>query len=134
MNRYFKILFIVLLSLLSVSTYAQKRSKKKPPSAKAKGITGNSFKDAFTRKSKKGPNIKTSRKPLFKSKRKMYAHSTSKKMKNKKFKQSSFSASKRRYKHIKKSSGDSFASSPKKNKGGAKSGSRGKGTFKGRKK
>ena len=60
--------------------------KKKPYHTKATTgkVTkpdGDPYRDAFIRKSNKGPNIKTKKKPFFKSKKKMHEFATSRKTK-----------------------------------------------------
>lgn len=86
--------------------------------------------DAFQRKSKKGPNVRATskrRKSPFSSKRKKNSFYYGKKTKNKKG--SAFQARKSNYKAIKKSSGDAFTRNPKKSSGrggGRAGGKRGK--------
>ena len=76
--------------------------------------------DAFSGKSKKGPNIYSSKPPRGKSKSKLYGHSISKKKMRKKNK-SVFSSTKRKYKSVnaKPSKGDKGAPG---SSGGRKSG------------
>ncbi|PCJ26184.1 MAG: hypothetical protein COA97_06460 [Flavobacteriales bacterium] len=93
---------------------------------KKKGASSNKKRDAFSGKSKKGPNIYSSKPPRGKSRSKLYGHSISKKRLKKKNK-SVFSSTKRRYK--------SLNSKPKgKGDKGAKSSSGGRKSGKGRKK
>jgi hypothetical protein len=81
---------------------------------------GQKNKDAFSGKSKKGPNIFSSKPPRGKSKSKLYGHSISKKKRRKKNK-SVFSSTKRKYKSVnaKPSKGDKGAPG---SSGGRKSG------------
>ena len=92
----------------------------------ANDIFGQKRKDAFSGKSKKGPNIYSSKAPRTKSRSKLYGHSVSKKKLKKKNK-SVFSSSKSRYKSV---------NSKAKGKGnkGARSSSGGRKSGKGRKK
>ena len=87
---------------------------------------GQRKKDAFSGKSKKGPNIYSSKGPRTKSRSKLYGHSISKKKLKKKNK-SVFSSSKRRYK-------STVNSKPSKGDKGGKSASGGRKSGKGRKK
>jgi len=91
------------------------------------------YRDAFSRKSKKGANIRTSKKPFFKSKKKMHRFSTSRKTKrpgSKKFFKPKYSGVK-----IKKKSKDNFSRNANRVKKNAKKGGgSGNGVFKGRKK
>ncbi len=86
--------------------------------------------DAFMRKSKKGPNVKATskrRKSPFSSQRKKNSFYYGKKTKSKKG--GAFQARKSNYKAIKKSSGDAFTRNPKKSSGrggGRAGGKRGK--------
>lgn len=82
-------------------------------------------KDAFAGKSKKGPNIYSSKPPKGSSKSKLYGHSISKKKTRKKNK-SAFSSTKRKYK--------STNSKPAKGDKGAPGSSGGRKSGKGRKK
>jgi hypothetical protein len=77
-------------------------------------------KDAFTSKSKKGPNIYSSKPPKGNSKSKLYGHSISKK-KTRKRKSSIFSSTRKKYKtaNVKSSKGSRSAGS---SSGGRKSG------------
>ncbi|MBL4594849.1 MAG: hypothetical protein JKX68_13705 [Flavobacteriales bacterium] len=87
---------------------------------------GQKKKDSFARKSKKGPNVYSSKPPRTKSRSKLYGHSISRKRLKSKNK-SVFSSKKRRYKSV---------STKAKGKGdkGAKSASGGRKSGKGRKK
>ena len=87
---------------------------------------GQKKRDAFSGKSKKGPNIYSSKGPRTKSRSKLYGHSISKKKLKKKNK-SVFSSSKRRYK-------STVNSKPNKGDKGGKSASGGRKSGKGRKK
>jgi len=81
---------------------------------------GQKNKDSFSGKSKKGPNVYSSKPPRGASKGKLYGHSISKK-KIRKNRNSIFSSSKRRYKSVnaKPGKGDKGASGAS---GGRKSG------------
>lgn len=121
-----KNLFIILIGLFifcSSNAYGQFWRKKSSGSASSKA--GNyevpKHRDAFSRKSKKGPNIKSSKRPRTKSKSKLYQHSVSKKpikLKN----QSIFSSKKRRYKSATAKPKSSDKNSSKTSSGGRKSG------------
>jgi len=121
-----KNLFIILIGLFifcSSNAYGQFWKKKGSGSASAKA--GNyeapKHRDAFSGKSKKGPNIKSSKKPRTKSKSKLYQHSISRKPV--KFKnQSVFSSKKRRYKSATAKPKSSDKNSAKTSSGGRKSG------------
>jgi len=114
---YILIGFFVLCSTAS-SSYGQS-SRRKRTTTIYKG-------DSFSGKSKKGPNIHSSKGPRTKSRSKLYSHSISKKkLKNKN--RSVFSSKKRRYK--------SLNAKPKgKGDKGAKSATGGRKSGKGRKK
>lgn len=133
-----KIAFILvcLFVLTGTGVHAQfwKKKEKGPASAKAGKYESTEYRDAFSRKNKKGPNVKTTKPPVIKSRKNMYKHATSKKIDKKRNKREQFYAKKKRYKNVKKKSGDSFSNQPSKSRGGRKSGSSGKGIFKGRKK
>jgi len=120
---YILIPFFVLFSTASYGQFWKKKTGS--VSAKASGGTKSRAKrDAFSGKSKKGPNVKTSKQPRFKRKNKKnnYKHSVSvKKIKGRK--QPIFSSKKKRYKSINsKPKGKSSSSSSKSSKGGRKSG------------
>lgn len=106
---YILIGLFVLCSSANVS-YGQRKGA---TSTKSRGG------DAFSGKSKKGPNIRTSKSPRGKSRSKLYGHSISKKkLKNKN--RSVFSSSRRRYKSVNtKAKGDNNSKSAT---GGRKSG------------
>ena len=94
-------ILIGLFVLCGTNSYGQLFKKKEGSvSATRKShSSSNGTKDAFTGKSKKGPNIYSSKGPRSKSKGKQYQHSISKKqLKNKN--KSVFSSKKRRYKFI----------------------------------
>jgi hypothetical protein len=93
---------------------------------KKKGATSSKKRDAFAGKSKKGPNIYSSKGPRTKSRSKLYGHSISKKRLKRKNK-SVFSSSKRRYK-------STVNSKPNKGDKGGKRASGGRKSGKGRKK
>lgn len=132
------LIHILLISsiCLSGSAYGQFWKKKeyhtKSTSGKVTKPDGNPYRDAFIRKSNKGPNIKTKRKPFWKSKKKMHQFQTSRKTKkpgSKKFFKAKYSKVR-----LKKKSDDSFNRNAnrvkkKRKKGGGSS----NGVFKGRK-
>jgi hypothetical protein len=110
----------------SYGQFWKKKSSTASATRKSGGSAGGKKRDAFAGKSKKGPNIYSSKPPRTKSKSKLYAHSVSKK-RLKKGHGSTFSSKKRRYKMVNskpKGKGDS----------GAKSSSGGRKSGKGRKK
>lgn len=94
---------------------------------------GNIYRDAFVRKSSKGPNIKTSRGPFLKTKKSLFKHSTNRKTKkpgSQKFFKPKYSKAR-----VSKKSGDNFSRNARKTKKDAqKGGGSSKGIFKGRKK
>jgi len=124
-----KIIYILigLFVLCGTNSYGQLFKKKNGSvSATRKSSTSSGgTRDAFTGKSKKGPNIYSSKGPRSKSKSKLYQHSISKKRLKKKNK-SVFSSKKRRYKFVN--------SKPPKDDQGAKSSKGGRKSGKGRKK
>ena len=95
---------------------------------KKKSATSAKKRDAFAGKSKKGPNIYSSRGPRTKSRSKLYGHSISKKKLKTKNK-SVFSSSKRRYKSVNAKPGKGSKGSK-----GSKSATGGRKSGKGRKK
>ena len=120
-----KVVYILigLFVLCGTNSYGQFWKKKKGAVSTTRKTEGSSGKsgDAFKRKSKKGPNIYSSKPPRTQSQSKLYVHSISKKRLKKKNK-SVFSSKKRRYKFINakpKGKGDGGAKS---SKGGRKSG------------
>lgn len=107
----------------SNNTYAQ-FWKKKNGTASAKrggGSSGGNTKDSFSGKSKKGPNVYSSKPPRTKSKSKLYSHSVSKK-RLKKNNGSGFSSSKRRYKSVNTKPKGKGTVAPNSSSGGRKSG------------
>lgn len=129
--------FILLIVLIPGKSNAQFWKKKKyhtnATSSKVTKPDGNPYRDAFIRKSNKGPNIKTKSRPIIKSKKKMHKFSTSRK--TKKPGRSNFFKPKYSGVKLKKKSGDTFSRNANRTKkraqkGGGKSG----GVFKGRKK
>ena len=129
---YMKNIIYILIGLFVLCTTTNKSYgqfwKKKKSTVSAKNGTSSAPKnrDAFAGKSKKGPNIYSSRPPRTKSRSKLYVHSISKK-KLKKNNKAVFSSTKRRYKSVNakpKGKGDQ----------GAKSSSGGRKSGKGRKK
>lgn len=133
---------IIILTLFSFSLLASQQSygqfwKKKEYHTKATSgkITkpdNSEYRDAFKRKSNKGPNIKTKRKPLFKSKKKMHQFSTSRK--TKKAGQKKFFKPKYSKVRLKKKSKDNFSRNANRVKRNASRGEgKGNGVFRGRK-
>lgn len=121
--RNWLVILIGVLVLCSGDAYGQFWKKKGGggASAKAGRYEAPSHRDAFSGKSKKGPNIKSSKKPRTKSKAKLYRHSVSRKpikMKN----NSVFSSKKRRYKSATAKPKSSDKNSAKTSSGGRKSG------------
>ncbi len=113
-------LFVLCVS--SNNTHAQFWKKKSgTASAKRGGGSAPKNKDSFTGKSKKGPNIYSSKPPRTKSKSKLYSHSVSKK-RLKKNRGSGFSSSKRRYKSVNTKPKGKGSSAPNSSSGGRKSG------------
>ncbi len=134
------VIFVLLFSISQLavkSACAQFWKKKeyhtKSTSGKITSPDNTEYRDAFSRKSSKGPNIKTSKKPFFKSKKKMHQFSTSRKTKKpgqKKFFKPKYSSVK-----LKKKSKDNFSRNANKVKKDSKRGDgRSNGVFKGRKK
>ncbi len=117
-----KHLIYILISLFVLCSTANVSYGQRKGAVSTKGRKG----DAFSGKSKKGPNIYSSKGPRTKSRSKLYGHSISKKKLKKKNK-SVFSSSKRRYKSV---------NSKPKGKGdkGSKSATGGRKSGKGRKK
>jgi hypothetical protein len=103
------IIGLFILCTTATSSFGQKRKNR----------------DAFSGKSKKGPNIYSSKPPRGKSKSKLYGHSISKKKGRKKSK-GGFSSTKRKYKSVN--------SKPSKGDKGAPGSSGGRKSGKGRKK
>lgn len=97
------------------------KKKSNSASATSKSGSGGKHRDAFAGKSKKGPNIYSSKPPRTRSKSKLYAHSISKK-KIKKGGGSSFSTKKRRYKMVNAKPKGKGTSAPNSSSGGRKSG------------
>ena len=125
-----------LLSATTENCHAQFWKRKdhytKPTTGKVTEPDGDVYRDAFVRKSSKGPNIKTTKKPIFRSKKKMYKHSTSRKTKkpgSKKFFKPKYSKAK-----VGKKSGDNFSRNARKTKKNAQKGEgNSNGIFRGRK-
>lgn len=112
--------------------WKKKKYHTKATSGKVTKPDDSEYRDAFSRKSSKGANVKTSRKPFFKSKKKMRRFSTSRKTKkagSKKFFKPKYSSVK-----LKKKSKDTFSRNANRVKKDAKKGGgKGNGVFKGRK-
>lgn len=111
--RHLIYIIITLFVVCSTANESQAQFWKKKSgtaSATSKSGGGVRHKDAFAGKSKKGPNVYSSKPPKTKSRSKLYSHSISKKKLNKKRKRGGgFNTSKRRYKILKlkgKSKGD----------------------------
>ena len=114
--------------------WKKKKHHTKSTSGKVTKPHGNrQYKDAFKRKSNKSANVRTRKKPFFKSKKKMHKHSTSRKTKkpgSKKFFKPKYSKA-----VAKKKSKDKFSRNANKSKRKSKKGGGGSnGIFKGRKK
>lgn len=121
--RNLVVILIGLFILCSSNAYGQfwKRKNSGSASAKAGSYQAPKHRDAFSGKSKKGPNIKSTKKPRTKSKSKLYQHSISRKPV--KFRNNStFSSSKRRYKSATAKPKSSDKNSSKTSSGGRKSG------------
>ena len=138
MRHWLKILivFFILFQVCQTSQaqfWKKKKYHTRSTSGKISRPDKTSYRDAFARKSKKRANIKTRRKPYFKSKKKMRRFSTSRKTKkpgSKKFFKPKYSGAK-----LKKRSGDSFSRNAQRNKRSSKKGGGNSGgIFKGRKK
>lgn len=120
-----KNLLVILIGLFvfcSSNAYGQFWKKKSgSASGKAGTYEAPKHRDAFSGKSKKGPNIKSSKKPRTKSKAKLYQHSVSKKPIKLKH-NSVFSSKKRRYKSATAKPKSSDKNKAKTSSGGRKSG------------
>ena len=135
-TRSLLLLLLIFFVALSFSGFAQfggfskKPRHNKTASNKAAQRVVVQHRDAFQRKSKKGPNVKaTSRrkKSPFASQKKKNSVYYGKKTKSRKG--GAFQARRSNYKSIRKSSGDAFARNPKKSSGrsgGRAGGKRGK--------
>ena len=124
--RYLIYIFIGLFTICGFSEDAHAQFwKKKSKSASAttkSGGGGGKSRDAFAGKSKKGPNIYSSKPPKTKSRSKLYAHSISKKKLNRKRRGGSFNAKKSRYKIPSIKSKGKGTSAPNSSSGGRKKG------------
>ena len=125
-----------MLITSATQSHAQFWKKKthytKSTSGKITKPDGGEYRDAFKRKSNKGPNIKTHRKPVFKTKKSMHKFSTSRKTKkagSKKFFKAKYSQAKYDSKAKDTFSRNARKTKKKAKKGGGKS----NGVFKGRK-
>lgn len=127
--------FILLLAVSPAQSQFWKKKKyhTKVTSGKITKPDKSEYRDPFSRKSKKGANVRTTKKPFFKSKKKMHQFSTSRKTKkagSKKFFKPKYTGAK-----IKKRSKDNFSRNANRNKKNSKKGGgSGNGVFKGRKK
>ncbi|MCB0403012.1 MAG: hypothetical protein KDD41_13070 [Flavobacteriales bacterium] len=125
--RYLIYIFVALFVVCGTANegYAQFWKKKNGTASSTSkgGSGGGKHRDAFAGKSKKGPNIYSSKPPKTKSRSKLYAHSISKKKLSKKRRQAgNFNSKKSRYKIPNlKSKGDG-TSSPNSSSGGRKKG------------
>ncbi len=133
------IYFFSLLTALSFSDQAsaqfwkKKKYHTKASSGKITKPHGNKkFRDPFKRKSKKPANVRTKRKPVFKSSKRMHRHSTGRKTKkpgSKKFFKPKYSKAIAKKKSRDKFSRNANRTKRKSKKGGGKS----NGIFRGRK-
>jgi hypothetical protein len=121
-----KVVYILigLFILCGTNSYGQFWKKKEGSvSSKRKSSSSSPTKkrDAFSGKSKKGPNVYSSKGPKTKSRSKLYRHSISKKRLKKKNK-SVFSSKKRRYKFVNSKPKGKGDDGSKSSKGGRKAG------------
>ncbi|MEQ8324918.1 MAG: hypothetical protein RIC15_01930 [Vicingaceae bacterium] len=137
MGRLYIILLLFFISLTAIQpVHAQFWKKKthhtRATSGKVTKPDNTPYRDAFSRKSSKGPNIKTTRKPFFKSKKKMHEFNTTRKTKKpgqKKFFKPKYNSVK-----LNKKSKDNFSRNANRvKKDSKKGGGKGNGVFRGRK-
>lgn len=133
MRIFISLLFILLSLSVSAqfSLFSKSKRHRDPASSKAARRVVKDHRDAFSGKSKKGPNVKTVRgrkRSWFSSKKKRYTQDHRRKTKKK----GGFRAKKSNYKAIKKTSGDAFSRNPRKSSRGG--GSRRGGGRRGKKK
>lgn len=123
MRHFIYILIALFIICVSANDSHGQFWKKKSNTASAtkKTRSGGKHRDAFAGKSKKGPNIYSSKPPKTKSKSKLYAHSVSRK-RLKKGGGGSFSTKKRRYKMVNAKPKGKGSSAPNSSSGGRKSG------------
>ena len=125
--RYLIYIFISLFVVCSTANegYAQfwKKKNKGATSTSKGGTSGGGSRDAFAGKSKKGPNVYSSKPPKTSSRSKLYAHSISKKKLGKKRRQGgNFNSKKSRYKIPSIKSKGKEGSDSKSSSGGRKKG------------
>lgn len=123
--RYIFYIFITIFVVCSTAEngYSQFWKKKnKTASATTKSGSRGKSGDAFSSKSKKGPNIYSSKPPRTKSRSKLYAHSISKKKLKRKRGKGAFNPKKSRYKIPSIKSKGKGTSSPNSSSGGRKKG------------
>ncbi|OFY94753.1 MAG: hypothetical protein A3K10_10195 [Bacteroidetes bacterium RIFCSPLOWO2_12_FULL_31_6] len=113
---YILICFFLLCSTTN-NSYGQFWKKKDKGATSTESSKG----DSFAGKTKKGPNVYSSKPPKTKSRSKLYSHSVSEKKLQKKNK-SIFSSTKRRYKSVNSSPKGSGDKEAKSTSGGRKSG------------
>lgn len=114
-------LFVVCFTTNEAQAQFWKKKSGTASATRKSGGKGGTTRDSFSGKSKKGPNIYSSKPPRTKSKSKLYTHSVSRK-KLKKSRGSSFSSKKRRYKMINAKPKGKGDSAPGGSSGGRKSG------------
>lgn len=114
-------LFVVCSTANEVSAQFWKKKRGGASATNKSRGKGGTTRDSFSGKSKKGPNIYSSKPPRTKSKSKLYSHSVSRKKLRKK-RGSSFSSKKRRYKMINAKPKGKGSSAPGGSSGGRKSG------------
>ena len=127
-------LIISVASPVHAQFWKKKKYHTKASTNKASRPSGNKYRDSFASKPKKGPNVKTTRKPIIKTKKKMHKHATSRKTK-KPGRSKFFTKNRIPKSRLQKRSGDSFRRNARKTKkNSSKGGGSGNGVFKGRKK
>ncbi len=120
-----KIFYIIigLFIFCTTNSYGQLFHKKKQTaSGKSGTYESQKHRDAFSGKSKKGPNVYSPNGPGTKSKSNYYKYSTSKKKSKRGKKQAVFSSKKKRYKSTVTTPGGSKDKGAKTSSGGRKSG------------
>ena len=131
---FLSLFFLMTLALESNAQFWKKKEyHTNATSGKITEPDGDIYRDAFIRKSHKGPNVKTKRKPIFRTKKSMHKHATSRK--TKKAGSQRFFKPKYSKARMDKKSKDTFSRNARKTKKDAQKGGGGsKGIFKGRKK
>lgn len=135
LQRWCILLFsmLVLTGPVHAQFWKKKKHHTRASTSKASRPSKSEYRDAFSRKSSKGPNVKTTRKPFWKSKKRMHKHATSRKTRKKGSKK--FFKPKMSSKSMKKRSNDSFSRNARRTKKqSSKGGGQSKGVFRGRKK